>query len=317
MRRLLLSLLLVSACRPTLDQDLSHVDGPRILAVASEPPEVLPGQVATMHALYTDGTAAPLSAPLTWDFCVTRPALAEPTELSAACLSADPSALLFLGAGLSAQGTVPADVCRRFGPVQPLPTAAGQPAGRPFDPDLTGGYYLPGVVHAPGADDAQFSVRIQCGLAGATQEAAAAFQSTYLPNANPVLANVVIAHADGRTEPVADGASLGAASSELLTVTASWTDCPDATKSCAGAETFPVLDPVARVLVTQREGMRVSWLATRGHFADVRSGRDGTDPALDVSTTFTAPPSGDAHVWLVLRDTRGGTSFRSLLVQVR
>ena len=314
MKRLVFALLVLAACRPSLDEDLSHVDGPRILAIASDPAEVAPGQVATMHALYTDGTTTPTSAPLTWDFCVTRPALAEPTELSAACLNADPGALVPLGAGLSAQGTVPADVCRRFGPVQPLPSAPGQPAGRPFDPDPTGGYYLPGIAHAPGADDAQFSVRIQCGLAGATQDDTATFQRTYLPNTNPVLADVVITHADGRTESVADGATLTAAAGEALFVTASWPDCPDPTKSCPGAETFPVFDPSARALTTQREGLRVSWLATKGHFADVRSGRDGTDPTLNVTTTFTV--AGNASVWLVLRDTRGGTSFRSLQVQV-
>lgn len=307
MKRMLPLLLLVVACRPTLDEDLSHVDGPRILAVAADPPEALPNKVVTMRALYTDGTTA-----LSWDFCIQRPALAEPTELSAACLDGDPTALVSLGAGQAVPGTIPADVCRRFGPEQPLASTAGQPAGRPFDPDATGGYYLPGLVHAPGADDATFSVRIQCGLPGATQEQTSTYQQTYLPNQNPVLADVTL-----RGQSVADGATATAAPNEAIAVDASWPDCPDPTKSCPGAETFPVFDPSARVLTTQREGMRVSWLATRGHFADVRSGRDGTDLTRDVSTTFTAPADGDAQLWFVLRDTRGGTSFRSLRIHVQ
>ncbi|MDB4944609.1 MAG: hypothetical protein JWP97_4143 [Labilithrix sp.] len=318
MRRLVLALLAgAAACRPSLDEDLSHVDGPRILAVQSEPPEARPGERTTLRALYTDGRAAPLAAPLSWSFCVARPALAEPTALAAACLDGAPGALLALGGGLTVAGTVPADACSKFGPERPLASVPGQPAGRPADPDATGGYYLPGLVEAAGADEATFSVRLRCGLAGATQADAAAFEQSYTPNQNPVLEEVSLVRGDGAVEQLADGAEAAVAPGELLGVRASWPSCE--APPCAGAEPYPRFDPASRSLVASREALQVSWLATRGRFADARTGRGESDLARDVATTWTAPSEPDAAitVWLVLRDSRGGVGLRSFRLRLR
>lgn len=314
---LLLSALLPGACRPALDDDLSHVDGPRILAVQVEPAEAKPGELVTMRALYTDGTAALSAAPLAWSFCVARRALAEATALSAACLEGADGALVPLGVASEVRGAVPADACRQFGPDRPL-GRPGEPAGRATDPDPTGGYYQPGVVRAPGADDALFEVRIRCGLAGATQDDVAELERTYRVNTNPRLEDVVVTHADGRVESVADGAEIAAAPGETLRVRASWPACGDGA-ACGGAERYPACDVDIRRLVTRRESMRVSWLATRGRFADARSGRAEDDEARDVETTWTAPVAGagaPVAVWMVTRDARGGTGMRSLRVRV-
>ena len=65
----------------------------------------------------------------------------------------------------------------------------------------------------------------------------------------------------------------------------------------------------------------MSWLASRGRFAETRTGRDEADELRDVATTWTAPsaadPAAPAILWTVLRDARGGTGFRSLRVRVR
>jgi hypothetical protein len=313
-------LALVVGCRPSLDEDLSHVDGPRVLAVQSVPPEAKPGETVTLRALYTDGSMSPMDTSLDYRFCVARRALAEPTSLSAACLANAPGALVFLGSGPSAQGVVPADACRLFGPDRPLGDVAGEPAGRPADPDVTGGYFVPGIVRAPGADDTVFDVRVRCGLANATQADVATFERTYRSNANPTVADVLVIHEGERTESVADGAEVSAAAGETLRVRVSWPGCTD-DGPCGGAERYPAFDPATRTLITRREGMRVSWLATRGRFADVRSSRAEDDEQRDVETTWTAPAAPDpttaTFVWVVLRDARGGTGFRSLKVRVR
>jgi hypothetical protein len=310
----LLAFTVVAACKPALDDDLSRVDAPRILAVQADPPEAKPGEGVRLRALYTDGVTTS-TAPLDWSFCVARRALAEPTSLSAACLEGAEGALVRLGGAAEVKGVLPSDACRSFGPDRPL-GKPGEPAGRAADPDGTGGYYQPGIVKAPGADDASFEVRIRCGLAGATQADVAEYERTYRANANPVIADVLITRVD-RTEPVADGAEIAAAPGEVLRVRASWPACEPGV-SCAGAEHYPAFDAATRVLVQRRESMRVSWATTRGHFADVRSGRDENDEATTVETTWTAPTSFDqpAMIWLVIRDARGGTGMRSFRVRV-
>lgn len=311
-----LTLALPASCRPALDDDLSHVDGPRILAVQAEPAEAKPGEVVTMRALYTDGTVSVPTAALSWSFCVARRALAEPTALSAACLESAEGALVPIGSAPEVQGGLPADACRQFGPDRPL-GKPGEPAGRAADPDPTGGYYQPGIVRAPGADDAIFEVRVRCGLAGATQADVAEFERAYRVNSNPVLSEVVVTRGD-RTESVADGAEIVAAPGETLRIRTAWPACADGV-ACGGAERYPAFDVAARVLATRREAVRVSWLATRGRFADARSGRAEDDETRDVETTWTAPPAGapaPVVVWLVARDSRGGTGMRSFRVRV-
>lgn len=312
-----LALLLAAACKPTLEEDLSRVDRPRILAVQAEPPEAKPGEAVTLRAVYTDGTSV-TAAPLDWSFCVVRRALAEPTSLSGACLSAAEGALVGLGSAPEVRGIVPADSCRLFGPDRPL-GKPGEPAGRAADPDVTGGYYQPGIVRAPGTEDTSFEVRIRCGLAGATQAEVATFERTYLSNTNPVVSDVLIARGE-RAVPVADGAEIVAAPGEVLRVVASWPACAPGV-ACGGAERYPSFDTSARTLVDRRESIRVSWLATQGRLADTRSGRAEDDEATSVETTWTAPPSPrpddmPAVVWLVIRDARGGTGVRSFRVRV-
>jgi hypothetical protein len=315
---LTLTLTLASAaCRPSLDDDLSHVDGPRILAVEMVPAEARPGETVRMRALYTDGTSSMADAPLAWSFCVARRAPAEPTSLSAACLEGAEGALVSLGVAPVVQGSVPADACRQFGPDRPL-GKPGEPAGRAADPDPTGGYYQPGIVRAQGASDAIFELRLRCGLAGATQEAVAEFERSYRVNTNPSVSEVVVTRSD-RAEGVEDGAEIVVAPGETIGVRAGWPACTgDA--PCGGSERYPAFDVGARALVPRRESMTVSWLATRGRFADARSGRDEQDEGRDVATTWTAPPVGTgaaapAVVWIVVRDARGGTGMRSFRVR--
>lgn len=304
-----LAFVILAACKPSLDDDRSRVDRPRILAVQSEPAEAKPGESVVIRALYTDGVRELDVAPLAWGFCASRPALAEPTALSEACLSNAEGGRKSLGTGISVSATIPADVCRLFGPDPPL-GKPGESAGRPADPDATGGYYQPGIVGGEDLDDASFDVRVRCGLPGATQAIVAELERRYRPNVNPKLAAL-----RANDEAIADGATVTVAPGASLRFGAEWAACGDET--CEGAESYVVFDPAARILVSRREAMRVAWLATAGHFDAGSTGREESDLATGTENVWTAPAeAGDVTLWLVLRDSRGGVSFRAIRVRV-
>ena len=64
--------------------------------------------------------------------------------------------------------------------------------------------------------------------------------------------------------------------------------------------------------------MRVSWFATSGAFHDDRTGRAEDDRATTADDTWTAPSTpGDLVMWVVLRDSRGGTAWKSFKLTVR
>jgi hypothetical protein len=76
------------------------------------------------------------------------------------------------------------------------------------------------------------------------------------------------------------------------------------------AETYLMFDTGSLTLVERREALRVSWFVTRGSLTDEVTGRAEDDLATTTETTWLSPSeSGVAHVWLVLRDSRGGGDF--------
>jgi hypothetical protein len=88
--------------------------------------------------------------------------------------------------------------------------------------------------------------------------------------------------------------------------------------ACSGAETYALFNLDSRQLETKRESLRVSWYATAGQFQNAVTGRDESELASDTDNTWTAPnEAGAVRVWLALRDSRGGQSFRSFLVSVK
>jgi len=308
----------IAACQPSLDDDPSRVSGPRVLAVQSEPAEAKPGEPVTIRALTTDGVVT-TTPPLTFDFCAARPALAEPTALSAACLEGAPGARVRIGTGIDARGLMPNDACRLFGPERPL-GKPGEPAGRPADPDGTGGFYQPGIVStlSLGArDDVLFDVRVRCNPSGATQAAVAELERRYRPNTNPVFESVLVERAGvPAPTPVVDASEVVLTPNESITLRATWPACPTE-DPCGGAERYVAYDPAARVVVARRESIRASWLASNGALASARTGRAEDDEARDLTTTWRAPASASTStIWIVLRDARGGTSWRTVVVRV-
>jgi hypothetical protein len=304
------------ACRPELDDDASRVDGPRVLAVRAEPAEARPNEQVTLTALYTDGTRAIVDAPpvsLAWSFCTARRPLAEPGPIDPACLSG--AAARPIGNGSArVVTTVPRDACRAFGPDRPL-AKAGEPAGRPADPDGTGGFFQPGLVGGGGASPSQFELRIRCTLPSVTQQVALEFEQRYGVNTNPELALVARVRGD-LVEPLADGVELHAAPGERIRLRVGWPDCPDAT-ACGGAERYVSYDVDARRLVDRRESLAVSWLTSAGTFVAPRTGRGEGDLATTSENEWIAPEATkDGTLFIVLRDARGGAAFRTLPVHV-
>jgi hypothetical protein len=324
------------ACVPELDDRVFLVTGPTLLGIAATPAEAAPSSSVTMSALYVDPNgdrSADPSTHLAWSFCVAREALTDQGTVSPGCLASGGPNLVGIGDGPSAKGVLPADTCRLFGPDPPDATN-GQPAGRPVDPDPTGGFFQPvRLLLSDGGDTfAIGATRIACGVGGATGQVTSEFAAQYTMNQAPALASLSIVRATGKTivAPDAPGAAPGGvvAPGEHVTLEAAWAPCATtATCSngvcgkpvgCTGSEQYLVFDPVGRALEVQREAIRVAWFTTGGTLEDDTSGRAASE--ADTSTLdnpWTAPTTaGDVRIWLVIRDDRGGVGWQSYRVQV-
>jgi len=319
-----------SGCKPDLGAPISLIDGPRILAVRGTPPEAKEG-VEVTYDLLAVGTTGTVAAPeASWAVCTRPRPPAETNSVSAACLdipdAAGPAPTFIApitAADPNDQTTTGA--CSIFGPLRP----PLDPLARPRDPDVTGGFYQPVRATMPGpgggllrAFDLQ---RIQCRLANASLEIAQQFNNPYDPasnpngysaNLNPLLAAVTLAVPGGSPDPlmpVVSGqpapAPASVAPGQRVTLEASW--------SAETAENFPVYDIRTVALVPQREALRVSWFATAGVFDHDVTGRDADDPALSAANDWVAPEvAGPVHLWLVLRDSRGGVDFAEFALEV-
>lgn len=329
-----------AVCKPDLNQTVSLVSGPQILAVRSDPAEAAPKATVHFSALVVD-SAGPLSAPVGWAFCNERAPLAELGPVSPKCYQPSGDWFSPFGVGTLAQGALPAIACRQFGPEVPQPLA-NQPPGRPVDPDATGGYYQPVRVLVPTSNGEVIGIdetRLSCGLAG-TPDQVVTFAHHYVANSNPAIDSLSSGSVSFSTDEM--GARNQVSVGESLQLRVAWASCPqpsggcgdhfcdlDETAAscpddcmnlagCTGAETHPTLDLATRTLVNQREGMQVSWFATAGALDNDRTGRDPGDGANFTTNTWHAPRAPAAvHLWVVLRDDRGGVGWAEYAFDVR
>ncbi len=341
------ALLVVAACVPEIDDRSFLVTKPTLLAISSTPAEAAPPAEITYQALVVDpdgGAPASLTGDLAWAFCIAREALTDEGTVSPLCLATGGSNLVPLGDGVSAQGALPADGCRLFGPDRPDTTGTA-PAGRPVDPDETGGYYQPvrllsedpdaGIPTSIGA------TRIACGLDSAPAMISTAFTAGYRMNEAPNVETLTILRADGSSETLPPNA-LTVKAGEAVTLRAAWTSCPttpvcgdgvcgvaetitscpkDCTtpKGCAGSEQYLLFDPTSRTLTDAREAIRVAWYTTGGSLANDTTGQtaDQADtPFTDDAWTAPSTP-GTVLLWLVVRDDRGGVGWQSYVIDVQ
>jgi hypothetical protein len=281
-------LVALTACQPALPYDAWLVTSARVLGVKSEPAEAKAGAPVTYTAFIADPDASSAPSAPAWAFCTAPKPPTENDSVSSACL--DPGALVELGQGLSIVAATPDDACRRFGP------AAVGGGLRPRDADVTGGYYQPLRLDLPGQDPVFHLQRVLCGLADAGADLATEYGLEYAANTNPQLAALSASIAG---EPVALDRIPGGARVDLV---ASWSD--------ADAESYVYLDRASLALVTRREALRVAWHVNGGSLDTESSGRAETDLATSTGNVWLAPRSAGAFtLWLVLRDSRGGTDF--------
>jgi hypothetical protein len=164
--------------------------------------------------------------------------------------------------------------------------------------------------------------RIACQPSGVTRGGVHAFSNGYVANENPAVASLALVSADGGTTTIAPDAPDAGSPTALpaggeITLRVAWPVCPETVTACSGAETYIYIDPTTKQIATGRESIVASWYASAGTFALDRVGRAGTDPALSVDDTWTAPASaGTVHLWVVLRDARGGVGWASYTIAV-
>lgn len=300
------------ACASALPDTTPYIDAPRVLAVQVDPAEAEAGDDIAFHALVADASGALSDAAVDWSFCTARKPLAETGPVATSCLDAASADLLAIGSGIDVTGTLPEDACSLFGPNPPPPEDGGE-AGRPADPDITGGYYQPAL----GFDDGGVtlvSARVRCGLANVTQETYVAWNLAYVSNQNPAIAAFSMDGAplsqdgDGAPPTVAPGAD--------VVLTASWPQCGEA-GACAGAETYTLYEAETGELVSRREAISAAWYTTAGTFSSPRNGRSGEELETSVENHWTAPnEAGEAWLAVVLRDERGGVGFAGFRVDV-
>ncbi|HEX4458620.1 MAG TPA: hypothetical protein VIA18_11660 [Polyangia bacterium] len=284
---------LAAGCKPNFGTPTSLVNDERILAVRATPAEVTPGASAAFDALVVSPSGTEAMPNLDWALCTTPKPLDENNIVSADCLGSG-AGVMDVGMGATVMATIPIKACQLFGP-DPPPQVVGQPPLRPRDPDITGGYYQP-LRLSEGKVTGFALERITCELANAGSDLAAQFGMTYVANTNPTL--------DPLTATVGgDAVTFDALpAGQAIDFSVGW--------PAASVESYPVFDEVAGKLVTHRESMRVSWFATDGAFAHDVTGSDETDTATTTDNTWTAPTtSGPVHLWLVLRDARGGIDY--------
>lgn len=291
MRRHLVPLALACAtatCVPSLGPGDSLVTSTRILAVRANPAEAPPGASVTFTSLVASPGGTVMNASIAWSFCSAPKPLTEDNVVSNACL--DSSSLVAAGTGPSTTTSTPGNGCSIFGPDV---SSAGL---RPRDPDATGGYYQPLRADLTGTDSAFELARIHCDLADADAMDAATFAAAYQLNLNPQLLPLT-ATIDGVPTSLT-----AIPSGARVTLEASWPD--------TSAETFAYFNPVAQVVTTQRESMQVAWYSTGGALDSESTGRSSEDPATTTDDGWGAPSTaGTVHLWVVLRDSRGGVDF--------
>lgn len=327
-----------AACVPELEDDLSIIAEPRLIALRSVPAEVAEGQSVRFEALVAAPSGAAQLAP-SFQLCSTKKPLTELGPVSPACLVAGgafPGAAELLGSGSEVEAQVSRDACRLFGPRRPEPRP-GEPAGRPVDPDDTGGFYQPVIAWLGDGRLVASGVRLQCGPSGATREALLDYAARYRRNENPELARVELLRDD--QEPVLLASSVETEPArigpgESVRLRASWASCPriascgdavcganeDArscqadcavSKGCSGAESYVSFDLESRSVVDRKEDLVLSFYTTAGRFSSERSGPNDADPdEANAVVGFRAPAGeGTLDLWIVIRDDRGGSGW--------
>ena len=281
-----------TGCRPSLPGSPGLVEGPRVLAVQATPAEAPPAGRTRLEALVVDLGGTVAQPDIAWSLCTTPRAPGENGALPQACLD-DLGAIPADDNDGDDDGSLdldlPADACVTFGPE----TGSGQ---RPRDADGTGGYHQPLRLDV-NVDDVALQaaafVRLACRLGDAPVEIAQRFADARRDNRNP----------DGLVVNAPD--VVGA--TDDVDITVSWDD--------ADAECFLRFDRGENDLVETREQLTASFFVTDGRLRAERLA--GVEGSTTLRNRWSAPDvAGLVHLWVVLRDGRGGTKWSTRTMTV-
>jgi hypothetical protein len=261
-----------------------------VLAVVAEPPEVYPGETARLQAVVAwplDSTDASTSGVDVWSYCTEPRVPGTHGTAPGSCLT--DSVVLLAGASLDVEALLPTNACRNFGPDPPTDDF------RPQDPDVTGGYYQPVRLDAFGQFWFHFQ-RLRCPLANTPTTIAKQFIDTYTPNKNPTPSQVEV---NGSVYPFKGPFHVQSFADEAsLSVTITWSSDP--------GETYPHFDPESRELESVREDVQVTWFTNAGELS-YEAPNFSSKRSRQALATWAPTGDGDANLWTVIRDSRGGT----------
>jgi len=307
MKRLLLVISMLAGCKPDLGSPASLIAGLRILGVKTEPPEVTPGMPVQTDLLAVDPSGR-MAAQAMWSLCLAHKPPAENNVVANDCGQQGKQLEPIMEGGPRITVPIPMNACALNGPDTP-PTKMGEPPLRARDADVTGGYYQPIEVKV-GAARAFVLERISCNLPNVSVDVVRNFQMRYKPNLNPAFTRLLVGGLE--LPPVVEGqpsASVNVKVGQAVAFEAFWT--PES------RETFAVYDLIQQAIVDRREELTVSWFATGGEFDRDRTGTTEADTVSSITNSWIAPvTAGPVHLWIVLRDNRGGLDFREYSITV-
>jgi hypothetical protein len=340
----------LAACVPEFDDDGTRIDERRVIAIQSSPAEVDLRLVTASGDVELTAVAADAldrgADDVRWTLCVDRKPLSELGPVSERCLespSPGDEIAIELGTGRTVPATLPELACQLFGPERPDPKP-GEPAGRPVDPDPTGGFYQPVLAWLDG-EVVVGGVRITCGLANVSPSVSTDFTGRYQLNENPVIERLELVAPNGTITPLEEGATTTVHAGTSYTVRAVFPACPEepecgdgicssgettsdafpelsscpddctTPKGCGGSESYVRYDPESEKVESRRESLVVSWFSTTGSFTSERTGETGALGRSRASSNgWKAPNEGLARLWAVLRDDRGGVAVFSVIL---
>jgi hypothetical protein len=226
MRWLVILALWLAACQSNNFDPASYVNGPRLLTVIAEPPELKAGESTKLHALVVGADT------IHWSACM-APRTASSGLIQDACVT-DPSVLVPIGDGPDAQFTMPALDIKTLGL-----------------PDASGGLYLPLRIDF-GQDRGFYRLRYSLGLQP--------------PNQNPVIDGVdgVAIQDTGADlsklpspQPFTEATPIEVGEREGVRLRAAIAD--------GSAETYAVPESATSIKMLTEE-LRVIWYASSGTF---------------------------------------------------
>jgi hypothetical protein len=285
----------------------NRLDSLRVLAIRSEPAAPLAGQTATLTPLVFTPTDDP-SLTYQWSWC---PAPG-PAAGGYRCLITEDELAALLGPGIPFPpfdlGTAPtanleaglrpdwlAAVCSGTVPDIPRPNCAG---GFPLQVSLT-------VKTDTDQVDAVVTARWRFD------------EASQGPNANPSVDGLTATLAGGQAQAITD-----VLDADTVTFPRDADTVLDAVVAREASETYDGLDD-AGLPATLHERMFISWFVETGDTEDIHTGYipDST-PFEDMLKNVWTPaphrlyPRGDARLFVVVHDNRGGVGWRSGIVRL-